>query len=53
MIVLYRTGSLRYVRNAERDLVKHFWGWKRNDNKVGGGGGGVGTRPYYLYIVRR
>ena len=49
MVVLYQTGSADRVRDLEFMLVsKHH----DADNEQGGGGGPLGKKPYYLYIVR-
>ena len=49
MIVLYRTSSIDNVSELEKDLIKHNWAVTRNDR--GGGGGGIGEPPYFLYVV--
>ena len=49
MIVLYKSQSIESVSQVERDLVahnKHF-----TENRIAGGGGGIGTAPFYLYLV--
>jgi len=48
MSLIYRTSSERRVRDIEYDLQDHYW--EICDNKRLGGGG-LGTPPYYLYIV--
>ena len=49
MVVLYQTGSADRVRYLESMLVsKH----QDADNEWGGGGGPLGKKPHYLYIVR-
>ena len=50
MILLYRTSSERYVRAMERKLIDRFS--RTIDNLIGGGGGRLGSGPYYLYIAR-
>ena len=49
MVVLYRTTSEKYVRQVEHELVDYFW--NTCDNLTGGGGGGLGRQPFFLYIV--
>lgn len=50
MIVLYETSSISNVRKLEKELIEYYEGWC--DNRIAGGGGNIGPRPYYLYIVR-
>ena len=53
MIVLYKTSSLKNVRELEKQLIEENWDDERLFNLIGGGGGKAGEGPYYLYIVRR
>lgn len=49
MIVLYQSSSIESVSEVERDLIahnKHF-----TKNRIAGGGGGIGTPPFFLYLV--
>ncbi len=50
MVVLYRTTSNRFVRKLETVLIEEYW--EHCNNEIGGGGGQIGSAPYYLYIVR-
>ncbi|MYA62685.1 MAG: hypothetical protein F4X94_08955 [Dehalococcoidia bacterium] len=50
MIIIYKTSSDSSVRTLEADLIEYYW--DVCDNSIGGGGGGRGLPPYYLYIVR-
>jgi len=49
MVVLFKTQSSRVIRSFERDLVDYHW--ELIDNETGGGGGPLGSPPYYLYLV--
>lgn len=49
MVVIYKTNSIKFVRNLERFLTDYHE--LNSDNVNRGGGGNYGTRPYYLYIV--
>jgi len=51
MIVLYRTRSLNFVRQAETRLVKHYQPYQLCRNINAGGGGNFGEPPYFLYVV--
>lgn len=53
MVVLYRTGSKRFIRDMEWCLVDYFCGRLDCDNVNAGGGGPVGEPHFYLYIVTR
>ena len=50
MVLLYETSSISNVRQLEKELIEYYEGWC--DNEIAGGGGSIGTQPYYLYIVR-
>lgn len=50
MIVLYKTTSLRYLRQVEKDLISYHANF--TSNIIGGGGGRYGAPPYYVYLVR-
>lgn len=50
MLVIYRTSSLTYVTEVEKELTRYLDGF--SDNRVSGGGGNYSTPPYYVYIVR-
>ncbi len=49
MIVVYQTASINFVSLLETILIEH--NWELADNEVAGGGGNIGTPPYYLYVV--
>jgi hypothetical protein len=51
MIVLYQSSSINSVSKLEYALVDHYTDWC--DNVIAGGGGNIGTPPYYLYLVRK
>ena len=50
MLVVYKSSSLKHVRELESALIDH--NWEFGDNLIGGGGGNYGEPPYYLYVVR-
>lgn len=50
MLVVYQSSSINCVSELEYELVNH--NWQFCDNKIAGGGGGVGSSgPFYLYVV--
>jgi hypothetical protein len=49
MIVLYQSSSIESVSQVERDLIEH--NQHLTKNRIAGGGGGIGTPPFYLYLV--
>lgn len=50
MLVVYQSSSINCVSELEYELVNHNWNYC--DNKIAGGGGGIGAAsPYYLYVV--
>ena len=49
MIVLYKTGSDKNVRDFEKRLTDYYGGI--SDNERAGGGGRLGAPPFYLYVV--
>ena len=51
MMLLYKTSSDNYVKDMERRMICEYWDYV--DNSIGGGGGRLGSAPYFLYIVRR
>jgi hypothetical protein len=51
MILLYQSSSINSVSELECMLVEH--NWECCDNAIGGGGGNIGTPPFFLYVVIR
>lgn len=49
MLVIYKSTSLKYVSELERELIKH--NQDLADNIIGGGGGNYGDSPYFMYVV--
>ena len=49
MIVIYRSTSLKFVRDLECELIEH--NRELADNFVGGGGGRAGAPPHFMYVV--
>jgi hypothetical protein len=49
MFAVYQSTSIDSVSRLEDELVEH----NRDlaDNIVAGGGGSIGSPPYYLYVV--
>ena len=45
MLVIYKSTSLNYVSELERELIEH--NKELADNLIGGGGGNYGDPPYY------
>lgn len=51
MVLLYRTNSLKNVRELERRLTKYYEDENLCMNTNQGGGGNHGGPPFYLYVV--
>jgi hypothetical protein len=51
MVVLYCSPSINSVSIVEYELIDHNWEFA--DNVIAGGGGRIGTPPYFLYVVTR
>jgi hypothetical protein len=49
MIIKYKTSSINFIKQIETILIDNHWDYVRN--KVGGGGGREGMKPYYLYVL--
>ena len=49
MLVVYQSSSIYYVSELEYELVNH--NWFHCDNLIAGGGGGIGSPPYFLYVA--
>ena len=48
MLVLYQTSSIDNVREMEDMMIVYY---PESDNENRGGGGRIGSPPYYLYVV--
>lgn len=51
MVVIYETQSERYIRKMEEFLVERHW--YDTVNIAPGGGGNLGSGPYFVYLLLR
>ena len=52
MVVIYKSSSLKQVRNLEAELINYSWEKDALWNLTGGGGGNFNDySPYFLYLL--
>lgn len=51
MAVVYRSSSIKNVSQLECELIDH--NEELADNIISGGGGNIGSPPYFMYVVVR
>jgi len=51
IIPLYQTSSDSFRKELETQLTEKFWNGEKRGNERKGGGGPIGTPPYFVYIA--